>query len=50
VNHRLEEFMSRAMAEMHTMHERFGTTLRKAAYLVATERIAHAMRVRGWLH
>jgi glutamate dehydrogenase len=49
VNHRLEEFMSRAMAEMHTMHERFGTTLRKAAYLVATERIAQAMRVRGWL-
>ncbi|MCL4351044.1 MAG: hypothetical protein M1318_00100 [Firmicutes bacterium] len=31
------------------MHERFGTTLRKAAYLVATERIAQAMRVRGWL-
>ena len=50
VNHRLEEFMSRAMAEMHTMHERFGVTLRKAAYLVATERIAQAMRVRGWLH
>ena len=49
VNHRLEEFMSRAMAEMHTMHERFGVTLRKAAYLVATERIAQAMRVRGWL-
>ena len=50
VNHRLEAFMSRAMAEMHTMHERFGVTLRKAAYLVATERIAQAMRVRGWLH
>ncbi|AUW94269.1 MAG: Glu/Leu/Phe/Val dehydrogenase [Sulfobacillus thermosulfidooxidans] len=49
VNRRLEEYMSRAMAEMHTMHERFGVTLRKAAYLVAVERIAQAMRYRGWL-
>lgn len=49
VNQRLEEYMSRAMAEMHQMHERFGVTLRKAAYLVATDRLAQAMRVRGWL-
>ncbi|MDA8206528.1 MAG: Glu/Leu/Phe/Val dehydrogenase [Thermaerobacter sp.] len=49
VNHRLEEYMSRAMADMHRMHERFGVTLRKAAYLVATDRLAQAMRVRGWL-
>ena len=49
VNRRLEEYMSKAMAEMHTMHERFGVTLRKAAYLVAVERIAQAMRYRGWL-
>ncbi len=49
VNQRLEEYMSRAMADMHTMHERFGVTLRKAAYLVAVERIAQAMRYRGWL-
>ncbi|MCY0863541.1 MAG: Glu/Leu/Phe/Val dehydrogenase [Sulfobacillus sp.] len=49
VNQRLEEYMSRAMAEMHRMHERYGVTLRKAAYLVATERVASAMRVRGWL-
>jgi len=49
VNQRLEEYMSRAMAEMHRMHERYGVTLRKAAYLVATDRVASAMRVRGWL-
>lgn len=49
VNQRLEEYMSRAMADMHRMHERFGVTLRKAAYLVATDRLAQAMRVRGWL-
>ena len=49
VNQRLEEYMARAMAEMHSMHERFGVTLRKAAYLVATDRLAQAMRVRGWL-
>ncbi|MDA8194836.1 MAG: Glu/Leu/Phe/Val dehydrogenase [Thermaerobacter sp.] len=49
INGRLEEYMARAMAEMHKMHERYGVTLRKAAYLVATERLAQAMRVRGWL-
>lgn len=49
VNRRLEEHMSEAMAAMHAAHERFGVTLRKAAYLVATERLADAMRVRGWL-
>lgn len=49
INQRLESYMSRAMAEMHTMHERFGVTLRKSAYLVATDRIAQAMRIRGWL-
>ncbi len=49
VNQRLEEYMSRAISEMHRMHERFGVTLRKAAYLVATDRLAQAMRVRGWL-
>ncbi len=49
VNQRLQEYMSRAMAAMHRMHERYGVTLRKAAYLVATDRLAQAMRVRGWL-
>ena len=49
VNRRLEEYMAQAMSAMHVMHERFGVTLRKAAYLVAVERVAQAMRVRGWL-
>ncbi len=49
VNQRLEEYMSRAISDMHRMHERFGVTHRKAAYLVATDRLAEAMRVRGWL-
>jgi glutamate dehydrogenase len=49
VNQRLEAHMAEAMGAMHEMHERFGVTLRKAAYLVAVERIARAMRVRGWL-
>ncbi len=49
VNRRLEEYMVDAMSAMHEMHERFGVTLRKAAYLVAVERVAQAMRVRGWL-
>ncbi|MBX5468043.1 MAG: Glu/Leu/Phe/Val dehydrogenase [Firmicutes bacterium] len=49
VNRRLEEYMRRAMGAMHRMHERYGVPLREAAYLVAVERIAEAMAVRGWL-
>ncbi len=49
VNQRLETYMAKAMIAMHEMHERFGVTLRKAAYLVAVARITEAMRVRGWL-
>lgn len=49
VSQRLEAYMAEAMSAMHEMHQRFGVTLRKAAYLVAVERVAQAMRVRGWL-
>ncbi|CAB1128425.1 Glutamate dehydrogenase [Candidatus Hydrogenisulfobacillus filiaventi] len=49
VNERLETFMTRAMTAMHRMHARYGVPLRQAAYLVATARVAEAMRVRGWL-
>jgi glutamate dehydrogenase len=49
VYRRLEDMMREAIEAMHTMHERYGVTHRKAAYLVAVERIATAMRVRGWL-
>lgn len=49
VNERLEDYMARAMGAMHQKHQQYGVTLRKAAYLVATERLAQAMRVRGWL-
>lgn len=49
VNRRLEEYMRRAMAEMHQMHERYQVPLRQAAYLVAVQRVAEAMAVRGWL-
>jgi glutamate dehydrogenase len=49
VYRRLEDMMRAAIEAMHAMHERYGVTHRKAAYLVAVERIATAMRVRGWL-
>jgi glutamate dehydrogenase len=46
---RLEEMMGAAIEAMHDMHEHYGVSLRRAAYLVAVDRIAQAMRVRGWL-
>ena len=49
VYRRLEDMMRAAIEAMHQMHERYGVTHRRAAYLVAVERIARAMRVRGWL-
>lgn len=49
VYRRLEDMMRAAIEAMHDMHERYGVTHRKAAYLVAVDRLASAMRVRGWL-
>ncbi len=46
---RLEEMMRAAIEAMHQMHERYGVSHRRAAYLVAVDRVAQAMRVRGWL-
>ncbi len=46
---RLEEMMRAAIEAMHDMHEHYGVSHRRAAYLVAVDRIAQAMRVRGWL-
>jgi glutamate dehydrogenase len=49
VYRRLEEMMRAAIESMHEMHERYGVSHRRAAYLVAVDRVARAMRVRGWL-
>ncbi len=49
VNEQLEQFLARACDSVWRMAAEHGTDLRDAAYLVAVNRLAEAMRVRGWL-
>ncbi len=50
VAERLEQIMVKAFQEIFAMYEdRDDTSMRDAAYMVATKRLADAMRVRGWL-
>jgi glutamate dehydrogenase len=50
VNQRLEKVMADAFQEVYkTYSEGKGTTLRIAAYMVALERLAAAMKARGWV-
>jgi glutamate dehydrogenase (NAD(P)+) len=45
----LEQKMTDAFQEVHARAEREGTHMRMAAYMVAVERVAEAVRLRGWI-
>ncbi len=49
VNERLEPMMVSAFEAVYEMHRIKGVKMRDAAYLVAVNRVAEAMKVRGWL-
>lgn len=49
VNTRLEEILTKAFDDVYNMHKEAGVTLRQAAYLVAINRIAENMKLRGWV-
>ncbi|GFN23623.1 Glu/Leu/Phe/Val family dehydrogenase [Thermanaeromonas sp. C210] len=49
VNRRLEEMMVRAFQDVYQMHLDKKVSMRDAAYMVAVNRIAGAMKVRGWV-
>ena len=49
VNTRLEEILTKAFDDVYDMHKEAGVTLRQAAYLVAINRIAENMKLRGWV-
>ncbi|MFO8060158.1 MAG: Glu/Leu/Phe/Val dehydrogenase [Bacillota bacterium] len=48
-NQRLRKKMIEAFDYIHAMHEQQNVKMRDAAYLAAVQRIADAMKVRGWL-
>jgi glutamate dehydrogenase (NAD(P)+) len=49
VNKRLDEKMSAAFGAVYEMAQKKKVDLRVAAYMVAVERVASAMRMRGWI-
>ncbi|MEW6522556.1 MAG: Glu/Leu/Phe/Val dehydrogenase [Bacillota bacterium] len=49
VDRRLERLMVDAFEAVYAMAQKHNVKMRDAAYLVAIDRVAQAMRVRGWL-
>jgi glutamate dehydrogenase (NAD(P)+) len=49
VHQRLDKKMTKAFADVFDMHKRFEVHMRLAAYLVAVQRVAEAMKLRGWV-
>ncbi len=47
VNQRLGEIMRRAFAEVYDISQKKGISMRRAAYILAIERVAEAKRLRG---
>jgi Glutamate dehydrogenase/leucine dehydrogenase len=50
VNQRLEHMMSEAFNQCYEMHETKKVNMRLAAYMVAINRIAEAIKLRGWVN
>ncbi|HEY3315607.1 MAG TPA: Glu/Leu/Phe/Val dehydrogenase [Bacillota bacterium] len=50
VNQRLERMMIESFNSVFNMHQKQNVDMRQAAFMVAVDRVAQAMRVRGWLH
>lgn len=49
VNDRLEGIMVRAFKEVYQMHKEHKVNMRDAAYMVSIQRVAEAMKLRGWI-
>ncbi len=48
VNSRMEHLMVKAFERVYEMHKDKNVKMRDAAYLVAVDRVAEAMKLRGW--
>ena len=49
VHQRLDKQMTKAFADVFSRHKRFEVHMRLAAYPVAVQRVAEAMKLRGWV-
>lgn len=49
VHERLEKKMTKAYHEVFEISKQYGINMRRAAYVVAVQRVVEAMRLRGWV-
>ncbi|MFQ6093081.1 MAG: Glu/Leu/Phe/Val dehydrogenase [bacterium] len=49
VHERLDQRMTRAFHDVYDMHKKQDVPMRLAAYMVAVDRVAEAMKLRGWV-
>lgn len=49
VNNKLEVTMTKAFQDVYNMHKKQGVDMRTAAYMVAIDKVARAMKAKGWI-
>lgn len=49
INSKLENIMTKAFEEVYDMHNKFNVNMRDAAYMVSIQRVAEAIKLRGWV-
>ena len=49
VHERLDKIMTKAFNDVYDMHAKHNVNMRMAAYMLSVQRVAEAMRLRGWV-
>jgi glutamate dehydrogenase (NAD(P)+) len=49
VHDRLDKIMTKAFNDVYDVHEKQGVNMRMAAYMLSVQRVADAMKLRGWV-
>ena len=49
IHDRLDKIMTKAFNDVYDMHVKHNVNMRMAAYILAVERVAEAMKLRGWV-
>ncbi|MGD0549194.1 MAG: glutamate dehydrogenase, partial [Candidatus Bathyarchaeia archaeon] len=46
---RLDKIMTKAFHDVYDMHVKHNVNMRMAAYMLSVQRVAEAMKLRGWV-
>jgi len=49
VHDRLDKIMTKAFNDVYEMHQKHNVNMRMAAYMLSVQRVAEAMKLRGWV-